>query len=74
MASTLPITFSKVLARTLSIIVRTSSFVKVHSSLSRFGGLSARFLLTLSHKFAEVGDGVFKTNDGIIEGDALDDA
>ncbi|WP_241610311.1 hypothetical protein [Rosenbergiella epipactidis] len=24
--------------------------------------------------FAEVGDGVFKTNDGIIEGDALDDA
>ena len=24
--------------------------------------------------FAEVGDGVFKTNDAIIEGDALDDA
>ena len=24
--------------------------------------------------FAEVGDGVFKTNDGIIDGDALDDA
>lgn len=24
--------------------------------------------------FAEVGDGVFNTNDGIIEGDALDDA
>ena len=24
--------------------------------------------------FAEVGDGAFKTNDGIIDGDALDDA
>jgi len=33
-------------------------------------------LLDVSGKmmFAEVGDGVFKTNDGIIEGDALDDA
>jgi len=32
-------------------------------------------LIEMSGKlmFAEVGDGVFKTNDGIIEGDALDD-
>ena len=33
-------------------------------------------LIEMSGKlmFAEVGDGVFKTNDGIIEGEALDDA
>ncbi len=36
----------------------------------------ATVLLDVNGKmmFAEVGDGVFKTNDGIIEGDALDDA
>ncbi|WP_241575163.1 hypothetical protein [Rosenbergiella nectarea] len=36
----------------------------------------ATVLLDVNGKmmFAEVGDGFFKTNDGIIEGDALDDA